>query len=103
MTDYKPGDRVRVEFEGTIVDSGDGWLEFDNGECLTTEGLTITRIKPTLPTEFGSVVELEDGFRLVFDGGAWSGINRDPETFIFAGHQPEEVAKLNFTVIREGI
>lgn len=103
MTNYKPGDRVRVEFEATITNWGDRWLELDNGESVYRENVTITRINPPVPTEFGSVVELGDGFRLVFDGCIWSG--HGP---FYAGIEERymdstELAKLNFTVIREGI
>lgn len=99
MTEYKPGDRVKVEFEAIYTGEIDDWIEFNGGDVNmiadAVDNLTITQIKPPVPTEFGSVVRLEGGERLVFDGTEWSGIN-------FVGSS-STVAKLNFTVIREGI
>lgn len=66
MSDFSVGDRVKVEFEGTIldVDSASFRITINGafGVWLPNDGTTVTRVKPPLPTTEGSLIKAGDPF-----------------------------------------
>ena len=65
--DYKIGDRVKVEFEGTVTDVYDDGdegdtvgVETDAGRYHLVNPVLVTKIKPALPTKVGSVIRITE-------------------------------------------
>ncbi len=56
----------------------------------------VTKVKPVLPTAFGSVVEV-GGLRYLLDGSGYWSTARDSRT------TPKAMAEVDYTVVREGI
>lgn len=80
--DIKVGDRVKVELEGVVLsDYQDGSFRieqdnrFEHEDELILDASRLTVIPPQLPTEFGAIIEDQDGVWWVFDGRWW---NSDP-------------------------
>ena len=66
MSEFNIGDRVKVEFEGKIidVDSASFRITINGGVgfWLSNDGVTVTRIKPPLPTTEGSLIKAEEPY-----------------------------------------
>ena len=80
--DYKVGDRVKVEFEGTVSEvhrdsilvQPDYSPDVDDSYYVDhplIESGAVTKIKPALPTKMGSVIKTPDDELLVLTGRGW--------------------------------
>lgn len=81
MTDFKAGDRVKVEFEGTIYRTppSKSYYEIRDGNALgfvwVVPPESLSLVPPALPTTPGSVVVYKNGMTkthyFLLDSGKW--------------------------------
>lgn len=78
MNDIKVGDRVRVEYEGTVVEQSWGTGRYwvvgveDDHDGYWAPARSVTRIQDPLPTGRGAVIRNADDFTYMrLDSGRW--------------------------------
>ena len=107
MSEIKVGDRVHVEYEGTVVeqswDTGRYWVvgaEDDHGGYWAPSG-SVTRIPDPLPTAPGAVIRNAHDFTYMrLDSGRWL----DPRG---STHDHKALSRIHstapFTIIDRGV
>lgn len=91
MTEFNVGDRVKVEYEGTVEDWTAGSVKVD-GEWIAMQ--YVTRLPDPMPTKIGAVIRA-DGMLWAFDGKQWN----TPNDCL----NPEDFGDAEFEVIHEGV
>lgn len=85
MSDFKAGDRVKVEFEGVVRTSesyGSRVLVSDSATGTWVLSESLTKIAPPLPTKVGSVVDVQNTgcTRWVLTRQGWHHVRDSAET-----------------------
>lgn len=103
MSDIKVGDIVDVAFKAEVLEA------LTLGSTLTVKhvhGATsfpifrseATKVKPTLPTAFGSVVEVE-GEKYLLEGEYWYPERKSADSVLFREHMADK----DYIVLRNGV
>lgn len=106
MSEIKVGDRVKVEYEGTIVEQSQHsgrywvWVE-DSQEGYWVSARSVTRIQDPLPTAPGAVIRNAHDFTYMrLDSGRWL----DPRG---STHDHKALSRIHsiapFTIIDRGV
>jgi hypothetical protein len=102
MTEFKVGDRVKVEFEGHMKDT-----EFNNTRILVDDGFSgtwvlresATKLAPELPTKEGTVID-SHGYRFILTTRGWHPTT-DKDPYPMEAFKASMYAR-DFTVVLEG-
>lgn len=104
MSEFKVGDRVKVEFEGEVMMAREAWVEVKSDKSKDTvdvyfEDAHVTKVAPKLPTKVGSVVD-SCGYRFILTDRGWHATS-DVRPYGSGVFESSIYAK-DFTVVLEG-
>lgn len=105
MSEFKVGDRVKVEFEGVIIDTDpDGTYRVDTPghpvEWAWVIPENMTKIETPLPTKLGTVIESNRN-RFMLTRGGWRA-DSDTDWLWNPAELQASMYGQNFTVLLEG-